>query len=345
MKTRYFIIQKAGKLIGLLGLLYLLILSNTTTLQAEDSLELSKILPILEEPITLVLNGGNQQTGRVTDWDGESIRIEVSLGGGGAELSFSKDDIKQIVFPGNEFLETLYQWKQDPAQTENAMALYRAYYQQRGPYFTLMTGSELSLFVSYAEYALEKKKPLRAVAMIDAVSPHIKDVTVLNRLKEGMLLGFFQGGMRKEAEAKAIDWIKEADPSGSSALGWRLLAQSNYENEEYEKAFWTALFPVAFSNQMPKAHLDVCYALAILSADELRLKEETERLAKEMRGRGFTWPDYVEILKGKAPEAFTIEAAPVLPSETETELSLEEAPIQNPSPVDPIEELPTRINF
>ena len=345
MKTDYFIIQKIGKLVGLLGLLYLLILSNTTSLQAEYSLELSKILATLDEPLTLVLKGGNQQTGRVTEWDGESIRIEVSLGGGGAELSFSKDDIKQIIFPGNEFLEILYEWKQDPAQTENAMALYRAYYQQRGPYFTLMSESELALFVSYAEYALEKNKPLRALAMINAVSPHIQEATVLNRLEEGLLLGFFQGGMRKEAEAKAIDWIKEADPSGPSALGWRLLAQSKYENEEYEKAFWTALFPVAFSNQMPKAHLDVCYALAILSAEELHLKEEPERLAKEMRDRGFTWPDYIEILKGKAPEAFTIEAAPVLRGETEAELSLEEAPIQNPSPVDPIEELPTRINF
>ena len=345
MKAGYFNIQKAGKLAGLLSLLYLLILSNTTNLQAEDTLDLRKILPVLGEPITLVLNGGNQQTGRVTEWNGESIRIEVSMGGGGAELSFTKDDIKQIIFPGNEFLETLYEWKQDPGQTENAMALYRAYYQQRGPYLTLMSESELSLFVSYAEYALKRKKPLRAVAMIDAVSPHIKNAAVLDRLKEGLLLGFFQGGMRKEAEAKAIDWIKEADPSGPSALGWRLLAQSNYENEEYEKAFWTALFPMAFSNQMPKAHLDVCYALAILSADELRLKEETERLANEMRDRGFTWPDYIEILKGKAPEAFTIEAAPKLPSETEAELSLEEAPIQNPSPVDSIEELPTRINF
>ena len=339
------IIHKKGKLTGLLSLLYLLILSNTTNLQAEDTFKLSMILPVLEEPLTLVLNGGNQQTGRVTNWDGESIRIEVSLGGGGAELSFSKDDIKQIIFPGNEFLETLNKWQQDPAKTESVMALYRAYYQQRGPYFTLMGGSELSLFVNYAKYALEKKKPLRAVAMIDAVSPHIKDAAVLDRLKEDLLLGFFQGGMRKEAEAKAIEWIKEADPSGPSALGWRLLAQSNYENEDYEKAFWTALFPMAFSNQMPKAHLDVCYALAILSAGELRLKEETERLAKEMRERGFTWPDYIEILKGKAPEAFSIEAAPALPSETEAELSLEEAPIQNPSPVDPIEELPTRINF
>ena len=339
------IIHKKGKLAGLLSLLYLLILSNTTNLQAEDTFKLSMILPVLEEPLTLVLNGGNQQTGRVTNWDGESIRIEVSLGGGGAELSFSKDDIKQIIFPGNEFLETLNKWQQDPAKTESVMALYRAYYQQRGPYFTLMGGSELSLFVNYAKYALEKKKPLRAVAMIDAVSPHIKDAAVLDRLKEDLLLGFFQGGMREEAETKAIDWIKDADPSGPSALGWRLLAQSKYENGDYEKAFWTALFPMAFSNQMPKAHLDVCYALAILSAGELRLKEETERLAKEMRERGFTWPDYIEILKGKAPEAFSIEAAPALPSETEAELSLEEAPIQNPSPVDPIEELPTRINF
>ena len=345
MKAGYFNIQKAGKLAGLLSLLCLLILSNTTNLQAEDTFELSMILPVLEEPLTLVLNGGNQQTGRVTEWDGESIRIEVSLGGGGAELSFSKDDIKQIIFPGNEFLETLDKWQQDPAQTENAMALYRAYYQQRGPYFTLMSESELSLFVRYAEYALEKKKPLRAVAMIDAISPHIKEAAVLDRLKEGMLLGFFQGGCAKKLRPKQLTGSKKQTRPDLQHWDGALLAQSNYENEDYEKAFWTALFPVAFSNQMPKAHLDVCYALAILSADELRLKEETERLAKEMRDRGFTWPDYIEILKGKAPEAFTIEVAPKLPGETEAELSLEEAPIQNPSPVDPIEELPTRINF
>ena len=73
------------------------------------------------------------------------------------------------------------------------MALYRAYYQQRGPYFTLMSESELSLFVRYAEYALEKEKPLRALAMIDAISPHIKEVAVLDRLKEDLLLGSFQG--------------------------------------------------------------------------------------------------------------------------------------------------------
>ena len=56
MKAMYLIIQKAGKLAGLLSLLCLLILSNTTNLQAEDTFELGMILPVLEEPPTLFLN-------------------------------------------------------------------------------------------------------------------------------------------------------------------------------------------------------------------------------------------------------------------------------------------------
>ena len=48
MKAGYFIIQKAGKLVGLLSLLCLLILSNTTNLQAKDTFELGMILPVLE---------------------------------------------------------------------------------------------------------------------------------------------------------------------------------------------------------------------------------------------------------------------------------------------------------
>lgn len=340
MKAAHFNFRKASQLTGLV---LLLLLSSTAGLRAQDSTDLSEILPVLEQPPTVVLESGNRQTGRVTDWDGVTLRIEVSLGGGVAELSFPKSEIDRIIFPGNEFLETLYEWSQDPShRTEDTMALFRAYYQQRGAYFSLMDERELSLFVSYAEYALEKDKPLRAVAMIDAISPYIEDNAVLDRLEEGLLLGFFQGGMREEAEAKARAWIDKATPAGSSALGWRLLAELNFEKEDYEKAFWTALYPVAFSNQMPMAHLDICYALAILSAEELRLKDEPARLAREMRSRGFDWPEHVEILKGKAPEAFTAE--PQIKA-TDAESLFEEESLQTASPVDPVESLPTRINF
>ena len=224
---------------------------------------------------------------------------------------------------------------------EDALALYRAYYQQQGAYLSLLSQRELSLFIDYADFALAQNEPLKAVATIDIISPYIEDEAVLKQLKENLLLGFFQGGMREEAEVEARKWIKEAEPAGFSALGWRLLAEINFEQEEYENAFWTAMHPIAFSNQMTMLHLDVCYALAILAAEELRLKEEPLQLAAEMRDRGLAWPDYVVMLNGKAPEYLTAEN-----TEAETTAKttiIEQKPLQSPSPIDPIESLPTRI--
>ena len=60
-----------------------------------------------------------------------------------------------------------------------------------------------------------------------------------------------------------------------------------------------------------------------------------------MRDRGLAWPDYVEMLNGKAPEYFIAENSE---SETTEEANtIEQQPLQTPSPIDPIESLPTRI--
>jgi hypothetical protein len=312
-----------------------------TQVSAQMSPTLSEIRSTLQEPVTIVLDGGNQQTGRVTHWDESELRIEVSLGGGTAELAFPADEIRSIRFPGAEYKRTLYEWKKDPDRVEDTLALYRAYYQQQGGYLSLLSQRELSLFIDYADFALAQNEPLKAVATIDIISPYIEDEAVLKQLKENLLLGFFQGGMREEAEVEARKWIKEAEPAGSSALGWRLLAEINFEQEEYESAFWTAMHPIAFSNQMTMLHLDVCYALAILAAEELRLKEKPLQLAAEMRDRGLAWPDYVEILNGKVPEYFTAENTKS--ETTEEAIAIEQKPLQSPSPIDPIESLPTRI--
>ena len=65
------------------------------------------------------------------------------------------------------------------------------------------------------------------------------------------------------------------------------------------------------------------------------------QLATEMRDRGLAWPDYVEMLNGKAPEYFTAENTES--ETTEEAIAIEQQPLQTPSPIDPIESLPTRI--
>ena len=84
------------------GLLLTTLLLAATHLSAQPSPTLSEIRGTLQEPVTIVLDGGNQQTGLVTSWDESELRIEVSLGGGIAELTFPADEIRSIRFPGAE---------------------------------------------------------------------------------------------------------------------------------------------------------------------------------------------------------------------------------------------------
>lgn len=317
-------------------------------LHAAEDPALATILEELKGPISILLPGGNSQSGRVMDWDGERLRLEVNIAGGSAEMTFPREDLLSIRFTGNAYFLTLDEWTREPARTDDAMRLFRGYYEQRGAYFSLMSQQELGIFVRYAQYSLEKDEPLRAVAIIEALRPYIQDEDLLTQLDDSLMLAFFKGGMAEEAETKAREWIQQAEPAGNTALGWRILAEIHFNNEDYEKAFWTAMLPIAFSNQIPTAHLDACYAFAILSAEEIRLKEEPERLATEMRDRSLPWPDHIAALKGLAPEydnASLETEEPSLQPEGTGPITMEEAPLETPSPVDPIDSLPTRIQL
>ena len=321
-------------------------------LQAGEEVGLAEIREVLDRPVELVLKNGNRQTGTIEQWDGESLRLSVRIGGGSAEMRFPAEAIERIRFPGGEYLRTLGEWMRTPGREEDALDLFRAYYRQRGAYFDLLDTDELRVFVQYARFAIEQKKPLRAVAIIEVLRPHIQDEGLLERLDEEMLLAFFLGGMREQAESRAREWIRRAEPAGDSALGWRILAQLHFREERYEDAFWTALHPVAFANQLPMEHLNVCYAFAILAGEEIRLENEPTRLAREMRERGLAWPEDVGVLAGRAPDAFLAEPGPppasASPADGAGELGPDEdgeEPLETPSPVDPVESLPTRINL
>jgi len=330
------------------SVLFLLSFLVASPLGAQDVPGLADIREALAQPVELVLKNGNRQTGRIVEWNGETLRLSVRLGAGSAETTFPADEIETIEFPGGEHLRTLHDWMHTPGREEDALELFRAYYQQRGAYFDLLEPDAFGLFVQYARFAIEQNKPLRAVAIIEVIRPHIEDEAILERLDEELLMAFFLGGMREEAETGAREWIREAEPAGDSALGWRILAELHFRDENYEDAFWTALHPVAFSNQLPMEHLDVCYALAILAGGEIRLDDEPERLAREMRDRGFAWPGDIPILRDRAPDAFLADPEPEPAANAAGELGpdeLEEEALETPSPVDPVESLPTRINL
>jgi hypothetical protein len=315
-----------------------LLVSGSLSLHA---LDMRAVEAELSGPITILLDGGNRQTGTVNFWDGERLRLEVSLGAGSAEMTYPAEEIVDIGFPGTEYLNLLSDYTRDPNRVEESLALFRAFYKQRGAYLQFMNPGELDLFIRYARYALEKDEPLRAVAIIEVLRPYIEDEALLKSLDDSALLAFFLGGLKNEAEAQARKWIEAAGPAHESALGWRILAEIHFEKERYEEALWTALYPVAFANQMPMEHLNECYAFAIAAAKETRQQELSERLTREMAERELAWPDAINILTGfQPPGDLGIES--VEPSDAQSEADAL-GPIQSPSPLDPEASLPTRI--
>jgi len=313
----------------------------------QDSLSLKEIRTVLQTPFSIQLKNGNLQTGQVVYWDGQNMRLRVDLGGGTAEMSFSIDEIRGIGFPGNKHIKTLYEWMRDPRRAEDALELFRAYYQQRGAYLDFLDDSDISLFFRYAMFALEQNEPLRAVAMIEVFRPLISDPLRLRELNNAILLGFFMSGMREEAESQARLMIEESLPAGPSAMPWRVLAELHFDAERYEASFWTALQPIAHSNQMPMEELDACYALALVSAEELRLKEDVHRLANEMRARDLSWPKSIPALIDREPKVLSPDSEDGKATEENTPF-IEESmlkSLETPAPIDSIESLPSRLKL
>lgn len=329
-------------------LLSAFLISFSICSSGQDTLSLFQIRTELKAPLLIMLKNGNTQTGQVLKWDGQNMRLRVSLGPGTADMSISAEEIRSIKFPGSEHTATLYKWMRTPGRETDALNLFRAFYRQRGAYLDLLSDSDIDLFYNYALFALKQREPLRAVAMIEVFRPYIEDPVRLREMDDAILMGFFLGGMLDEAEAQARRLIEAAMPTGASVMPWRILAELHFSAERYEAAFWTALQPIAYSNSLPMAELNICYALAIAAADELRLKNDAERLTFEMYDRGYTWPQEVSTLVERVPIILTQSAEAMDFTEKEnTTTSNEELlePLETPAPIDLLESLPSRLNL
>lgn len=331
-----------SKLFSLIATGISLVLSSSTLFGQFEAVNFQEVESALSDTVDVILKNGNSQNGRISSWDGEYLQLEVTLDAGSASITFQAEEIRAIRFPGDTYLEALRELSQQPDEVVTTLGLYRAFYQQRGPYLQFLGKRQIQLFVNYAQFALQNGKPLRAIAIIEVIRPYIEDQSLLNSMDQAVMLGLFLGGMQKEAADQAREWINQNSVSGASALGWRILAEVQFLEENYEKALWTALNPVAFANQMPMEHLDVCYAFAIAAAQETRQPEVSARLYLDMISRGFQWPGEISSLAGYEPQP-EVPAEPEATTETPIVLEEELEPVQTPSPLDPLESLPTRI--
>ncbi len=302
---------------------------------SQDTSRLETIRQELDGAVNLLLDNRSRASGQIVQWDGRELRLAVTLDAGQAEMTFAAEDIREIRFPGGEYLEQLHQWMEDPEHADKALELFQAFWEQREAYLPYLSSAELNLFLEYVRFALEQGQPDRAITLVEALRPRIEDERQIESLDNALLLASFQTRRHEEAARRAEAWIEQSQPAGASALGWRILAELHFQKESYEASLWTALYPIAFANQILPEYLDVCYAFAVAAATETRQKDLADRLANEMQQRGLNWPVELTLLEAYQPQALEPD-----PESTDEEL-LE--PLQTPSPRDPLQSLPTRI--
>ena len=243
---------------------------------------------ILREPMTLVLSGGREFEGTLSDVRDGRVYFRQVQEGGEAVLSYPFDEVEEIFFPGEEIVSATIERVRSGELTE-ALPYLESIIGSRFALFPLLPPEDLSYFRALPLAALAVDNPAQAIAYVKAVEPFLTLPEDREELRDIELLGYYRLQLRDEARDRAEAWIEEEDRFNDSALGYFILAALQFEEADYEAALYTALRPIVFSGALHKSYLAPCYSIAITSAHLLDDPIERDKLFAEMADRGIPW--------------------------------------------------------
>jgi len=244
----------------------------------------------LSKPVTVINKFGGSVTGRLDRVSETQFRLTTRDGTGEVVYTFGKGDDAQIHFPGNEYKLPALDLLDDGYEAE-AIPVLRALFVQRAPFLDFMQEKEAVFFTRLADAYLGQGNLIDAVATARQLAPYIKSTSVKRKLQDVVLLAHYRLELPEETRQLAGAWIKDAPLFHVSALGWWVLAQLEFEAENFETALWNALRPIVFAGPMPMAYRGHCYAVCIASYRALEDEESAQTLTNEMNELGLEWPD------------------------------------------------------
>ncbi len=244
----------------------------------------------LSKPVTVINKFGRSVTGRIDRFSETQFTLTAPADAGEVIYTYGRGDDAQLHFPGNDYkllaLDLL-----DDGHEAVAIPVLRALFAQRSPYLDFLPEKEAVFFARLADAYLGQGKPIDAVATARRLAPHIKTTSVKRKLRDIVLLAHYRLKLQEETRQLAGAWIKTAPRFHDSALGWWVLAQLEFEAENFEAALWNALRPIVFAGPMPMAYRQHCYAVCISSYRALNDDENAQTLTNEMNALDLEWPD------------------------------------------------------
>ena len=256
-----------------------------------------EVLAPLESQATIATRSGRVYRGWLDGYRNQHVRLRVPADQGEAIYQFPIEEIRSLVFPGTpEAEQALAVLESDPAA--NVLGVLEETWSERIAYLPALDRPNRSPLLAFAEALLRDGHPLEAIARGRRLKGIGLDAKERERMDAVVIEGHEQAGLFDEASVLAEGWCRGHEASGSSVLGWVVLARQALRQEEWEEALWLALHPIAFGHDATVAELDVCYGAAIAADLQLENAEQAVVLFNEMQERGIPWPNREPLLKG-----------------------------------------------
>ncbi len=274
---------------------------------------------LAREPAELVTSNGRTFRGILDGVRDGRLHLRRAADGGEVGYSFAPQEIARLALPGRDFeVDALEFLERD--DTTAAIPLLEALARHRMRYLPVLDPSARRVLWELVRHGGGSGDPGTVAATVRALRPLVSRPDEELQLTECELALGLRHGTPEEYGAIAARLCSLADPAGPSALGWRVLAESAYEEGDYEQTRWLALQPITFGGHRVARDLELCYALAIAAADRLGDVAHARLLATEMQHRGLDWPASAAFagLGAHYRDAGTEQAVPFFPRTTAT---------------------------
>ena len=245
---------------------------------------------LAREPAEVVTTTGRTMRGTLDGFRDGRLHLRRAIDGGEVGHSFAPGEIARLTLPGQD-LESDAIDLLDRGDLARAMPMLEALGRHGIRYLPVLDASRQRCLWLLVEHGPAAGDPPTVLGVVRAMAPIADTPEEQVLLLEAELEIALRTDTGDEARELARRWCLAADPSGRSALGWRVLAEAAYLRSDYDGARWLALQPVTFAGHLTMRDLDRCYALAIASADRLGDVAHARLLRREMAARRLPWPD------------------------------------------------------
>ena len=259
--------QKSLWLLGVVAL-FAFLSPSIAELSHVDSM-IQDALAAVEEPVVVNRTNGSQFSGEFSGIieDGFIMTQRVGLEGS-VEVEIKWNDVESVQFAGDAVMgeiPDLFEMGEFGAVIDVMSALF----EQRSPFFRLMTDVELKPFQYLARSYLNQSRPVQALGVIRSMKSFSQESTGFSFLEETELLAYLMLNLDQEAVELAKNKIELANDPSTVSLCWIALSLYHLSNGDYRQAWLCSVHPMLFDRNPDASNLADAYLLAMVATLKL----------------------------------------------------------------------------